>query len=288
MMSGMRVAHPKTEEEFAARDSLLQASLREGGAGYGIAAEYPLVLGRAGARFSWCGFEGARVVAHINLWPREVSGRRVGLVGNVATDPEFRGRGLMHTMFKEIRVAAQKQGLTGLVLWSDLQEFYQKLGFRSCGRERRYLYQAVDLGRCSQGVTVRPAGPADAGHMLPLRHEVALTLSRSTAEMAAQLAIPDTHGFLFPRGYAVEGRGADLRGVVHEWGAASPEDLLGALYGIAEARDLAQVMLLAPGDLDFAWDRVLRAAALSAEEHPMALAQGEGLDELFVWGLDSI
>lgn len=284
----MRVAHPKTEEEFAARDGLLQASLRENGALYGIAAEYPLVLGRAGGRFSWCGFEGSRVVAHINLWPREVSGRRVGLVGNVATDPEFRGRGLMHTMFKEIRVAAQEQGLTGLVLWSDLQEFYQKLGFRSCGRERRYVFEAPQLERRSQGIRVHQAKPSDAGHMLPLRHKAALTLSRSEAEMAALLAIPETHGFLFHRGYAVEGRGADLRGVVHEWGAASPEDLLGALYGVALARDLPQVMLLAPGDLDVAWDRALRASALSAEEHPMALAQGEGLDELFVWGLDSI
>jgi predicted N-acetyltransferase YhbS len=288
MMSGMRVAHPKTEEEFAARDSLLQASLREASAAYGIAAEYPLVLGRAGARFSWCGFEGSRVVAHINLWPREMSGRRLGLVGNVATDPEFRGRGLMHTMFKEIRIAAQEQGLTGLLLWSDLQEFYQKLGFRSCGHERRYLFQAADLGRRGPEVPVSLAPPAAAGQMLPLRHKLALTLSRSVAEMAALLAIPDTHAFLFHRGYAVEGRGADLRGVVHEWGAASPEELLGALYGVAKARDLAQVMLLAPGDLDAAWDRVLRAAAISTELHPMALAQGEGLDELFVWGLDSI
>lgn len=284
----MRIAQPQTEEDFRARDRLLQAALRNDALPYEIAKEYPLVLNRESGQWSWCGFIGERIVAHVNLWPRECNGRRIGLVGNVATDAEFRGRGLMQKMFEATKNVAQEQGLTALVLWSDLQEFYQKLGFRSCGRERRYLFSRDRLKRYAIPSSLAPATPDCAGQLLPHRYPTAVTLARSIAEMNSQLGIPDTHTFRFTGGYAVEGRGADLRGVVHEWGAQSPEDLLGALHGIVSQRQLSQIMLLTPATLATEWDRACRSVASQMEEHPMALATGEDLDSLFVWGLDSI
>ena len=288
MMGRMRIAHPKTEHDFQVRDRLLQASLRDESLPYGIAKEYPLVLSENASQWSWCGFIEDRMVTHINLWPRELRGCRIGLIGNVATALDFRGRGLMQKMFDAMKEQAKDQGLTALVLWSDLPEFYQKLGFRSCGSERRYLFHYRQLLRYRPPHDLEPVLPGKAEQLLPHRYPTANTLARSTSEMLLQLSIPDTHTFAFANGYAIEGRGADLRGVVHEWGASSQEIMLGALHGITKMRGLEHIMLMAPGDLAPEWDRIYQAVALSSEQLPMALGYGESLDDIFIWGLDSI
>src|SRR4051794_34006001 len=108
--------HPRTAREFSERDALLTKSLREDGAPFPIASEYPLVLSAAGARFSYClGLEG-KIAAHANLWPRELGTVPVGLVGNVATDAEHRGRGLMTAVMSGLGAEAEKLGLKALLL----------------------------------------------------------------------------------------------------------------------------------------------------------------------------
>src|SRR5688572_20896533 len=100
----MRLFHPVTPAARAARDRLLAAALREGGAPFPIAAEYPLVLADDAAAWSYCLGEADDVAAHANLWPRllvdRTAGREIpiGLVGNVATDAARRGRGLMRQL----------------------------------------------------------------------------------------------------------------------------------------------------------------------------------------------
>lgn len=288
MMSNMRISHPCNEAEFKARDELLQAALRDEPTNYDIASEYPLVLCRSSANFSWCGFIGSDLVAHVNLWPRRVQGRNIGVIGNVATASEFRGRGIMRTMFETIKKVANQKGLSALLLWSDLQEFYQKLGFRSCSQERRYLFVAPALKNFSGSLKLTPAHPECAAQLLPRRYFTRQTLDRDVWEMQKQLSIPETHAFQFDGGYIVEGRGSDLRQIVHEWGAVSPEDLLAALSSLMQLRGLDHIMLLSPKEISSSWDRVLSHNAESVTIHPMALVDSDGFDDLFVWGLDSI
>lgn len=284
----MRISHPCNESEFKARNRLLQACLRDATTSYDIASEYPLVLSQSGANFSWCGFIGSDLVAHINLWPRRVHNRKIGIVGNVATAEEFRGRGLMRTMFETIKKIASKNGIDTLLLWSDLQEFYQKLGFRSCGLERRFIFAADRLKFFAERIQLSIATPDSASEILPLRYQTKKTLDRSLWEMRQQLSIPDTHTLQFAGGYIVEGRGADLRETVHEWGAKCPQDLLAALHGLVQWRGLSHIMLLTPQEIQSSWESVLSANAESVTVHPMAMVDSDGFDDLFVWGLDSI
>ncbi len=291
-MRGMtRLFHPETEDQRRVRDALLTRALRPDGAAFPVAREYPLVLSPAGARFSYCraGEDAGTVVAHANLWPRDLVASdgvsmRVGLVGNVATDERLRGKGLMAALLQELEESARGAGLKALLLWSDLDGFYQKQGFRSCGREYRATYPRAALppGTGFRVVTAPPAPELE--RLMRLRPRLPATLYRSAAEFGAQLGIPATTLVAGAAGYAVVGKGCDMEGVAHEWGG-EPAAVLAACRVACEALGLAEILVLSPRPL------------ADAVEHPMCWAKTidnitekeKGLlGQAFVWGLDSI
>ncbi len=308
----MRLIHPQDASRFAARNALLQTALRPEPLPFPIAAEYPIVLSHDGNVFSYCLEDAGRVVAHANLWPRlavgpaVTNGIPVGLVGNVATDPERRGQGVMTQLFNELIREATAQGLQALLLWSDLSQFYQKLGFRSCGIERRYLYDARTLLERHPATGYSPVSPdalgaSELAALMALRPAVPLTLARTPSEMRRLLAIPatalliktDKNGRLV--GYMIVGKGYDMAGVVHEWGGPlDAPTLLSGLASVAAFTEYSQVMLLAAESVTAPIHTDLARNALSATTHVMALMRplsastSPALESLFVWGLDSI
>ena len=310
-----RIFHPKTEAEFAARDALLQAALRDGEKPYPIADEYPLVLAPDAARFSYCA-EAAEfpVGAHANLWPREFHFKdgtryKVGLVGNVATQASLRGRGAMTELFRELSEEARESGLEALVLWSDLNEFYQKLGFQPTGRELRLQYQTKRLPEAAKAaaatfVAVPMTERANLAEqeliaMLELRPKAGGTLARTTAEFRRQLTIPATTLVIRRQegvvaAFAIAGKGRDMVGVVHEWGAPSPEVALGGFAQAIKVAGFSEGLLLTAAVTPQAWLRALAEKASEVTEHPMAWFKPLGaplpaaLNETFIWGLDSI
>lgn len=317
----MRLIHPRTLALRDARNRLLQQTLRDHRSRFPIAAEYPLVLGDQGDEYSYCLQDQECVVAHANLWPRRLVDlertreHRIGLVGNVATDLARRGQGLMRGLMDELKAKAKADGLEALVLWSDLLEFYQKLGFQSYGREHRYLFKTETLlSLQSHAQTVNAweeAGPlstAELGTLLEKRLAVRVTLARSAEEFQTLRAIPHTDLFVMQgvpgsvsltdryAGYAIMGKGMDMVNVVHEWGAPSATALLEGLAVAATARRFDDVMLLTPDALPAGWHDVLSQIADSVEAHPMALvwspegndAARDALARGFIWGLDSI
>ena len=303
---------PESATILASRDRLLQEALRPAGPLFPVAAEYPIVLARDAASLSHCLVLDHQVVAHANLWPRHLEdpvGCRsfaVGLVGNVATAPTHRGQGLSRRMFVHLEAEARAAGLVALILWSDLLEFYQNLGFASAGREMRHYFDSAALTSITSPLNFSFAN----GHalddstlelLLALRHGVPATLARSTNEFRRMLAIPATHLVLGFRGpalmcYGIVGKGYDMCGVVHEWGAAGPMDLLALAKAATAALKLPDIVVLAPGNLGKTWCAVLRRYAHDIQTVPMALvkvlyespALTETLARTFVWGLDSI
>ena len=257
--------------------------------------------------------DGGNVVAHANLWPRvmfdKVRGReiQVGLVGNVATDERMRGQGLMSQMFDALKKVADARGLKALVLWSDLLEFYQKQGFQSFGQERRYryltprLYAAGFSGRLFERVKASSLDEKVVNELLERRLPVGTTLHRSAAEFRRLLSIPGLDVFLSKdrqgrvAGYALLGKGVDMVGVIHEWGAGGPEALLDAAVAASEATGFGEILVLAPHGLNNVWHETLSRYAAEVTGHGMALMwikggpeASESLAQSFIWGLDSI
>lgn len=300
----MHLTHPHSSTIRAARDRMLQSTLRPPETPFAIGAEYPLVLGEDGACFSYCLMDHDQVVAHANLWPRRLVDRergrehRIGLVGNVATVETRQGQGLMRRVMDEVKERAMGWGLQALVLWSDLTEFYQKLGFASYGLERRYLARTRLLPASSGWVANEGPATAELVRLMEARLAVSATLARSGDEFQRLLTIPGTNLWTQPDlgAYAVMGKGMDMINVVHEWGAPNPEAVLGAMGAAGRARGFEHVMLLAPRALPEGWHETLALASDGVEEHPMALVWSpkgeaearEALGRGFIWGLDSI
>lgn len=322
----MTILHPISENLLRSRNALLQKSMRPKPSTFKIPFrienEYPLVLGPNSSEHSYCMLrdedkETSHVVAHANLWPRVLKDQiqnqtfNVGLIGNVATDPECRGQGFMKTLFQELKVQAQNQKLAALILWSDLYQFYQNLGFLSQGHEWRFYFKsevlAAKFARFRGFNLKEPHSLAqnDLTAILSSRYPVPITIERSIEEFKTLLNIPACRLFIKEqkdgkKSFGILGKGYDMMTFVHEWGASSPGELLACVSDIAEKTELQEIGLLAPQSLPQDWMNELRKHTTRVEKNCLCMMyvpkgspiEGQALerwnDQGFIWGLDSI
>jgi GNAT superfamily N-acetyltransferase len=303
-------ANPNSINERLDRDKLLALSLRETDYQWAYASEYPLVLTDDAKTTSWCVYSHGDLVAHANLWPRQLRHSNeeksycIGLVGNVATHPDHRGQGHMKALLSYLAEIAPSQNLHALVLWSDMLGFYQNFGFRSIGREMRLRVPRSERLR-STGIERCEASrlsDQELAVLLNSRPRIEWTLDRSIGDFRALLGIPDTQLFIRRKGqkpvsWILIGKGADMRGVIHEWGAPSADELIADVHSVLQLLDISDLLLLCPGNLPHHWLAPLKLRAVECSPHHMALALGLGshsrealnaLSKGFIWGLDSI
>ena len=143
---------------------------------------------------------------------------------------------------------------------------------------------------------------SDLRRMLELRPKLEWNLERSVQEFRVLLNIPNTAIFVRRENNTITswlaiGKGADLQGVVHEWGCSKPSELVENIQNIIGIWNLPQLILLAPLALPGQWQNYLKVHASSVSLHPMALALPLGQNgpsaitatsRSFVWGFDSI
>lgn len=303
----MHIVHPTTSEFIVARDQLLQDALRPEPLPYGIASEYPLVLG-LNHQFSYCAIKDKDVVAHFNLWPRHLKTYgadttfAVGLVGNVATRKDLRGQGIMSSLFAKLVELANEKQLQALILWSDLHSFYQKQGFEALGKEVRFLFSptSAKVARQFLPTPAKSLTESDINDLLTLTFKTPARIERSVGEFRALLSIPSTAIFLHRQqekivAFGIVGKGYDMAGVIHEWGCRSPKEAVQLVSDIQQTFAWPETMLLCPGNLPPDWDHYLAKQSKSREAHPMALIRAKKnsavrrcLESSFIWGLDSI
>ena len=303
--------HPKEVGHRSALMRVLQDGLRPDGAAFPIEAEYPLVLGQGNEAFSYCLGTSEKPLAHANLWPRRLIGGtpsadlRIGLVGNVVTHEQYRGQGLARELLEGLKQEATQRGLKALVLWSDLNGFYQKCGFSSCSEELRWLIQVPPLKHDSPSPQVllqhEPSLELCAA-LLASRLSLGPTIERSAKEFQTLLRIPEvslmTTQTTTPRAaattFTIMGKGCDMIGVVHEWGAVDAFALVEQVRARGRRLGFSEVLLLTPARLPATWQEALHKQASQVQSHPMALAWCHDdaarrvLDHSFIWGLDSI
>ncbi|WP_141736050.1 GNAT family N-acetyltransferase [Oligoflexus tunisiensis] len=307
----MSLYHPKEPIHFQQRNQLLQECLRPDPLPFPIEQEYPIVLAPEGQGFSYCHDFQNQMCSHANLWPRKVINALgqepflIGLVGNVATDPRFRGHGHMRSLLTAVEEIAQQNHLKALFLWSDLTSFYQKLGFVSVGQEYHFHFAEPRFGSKARTsarlVRTGLQGLSDDVllRLQALKPRVAQTLERSLAEFRRMLDIPWLELYLAYEAadivaFALIGKGYDMMGVIHEWGCTDAAYLLDLVHFVRRDKDLPQCMLLTPGELQPAWHQEILAQASAVEAVPMALmkvlekGKEKELHQLFIWGLDSI
>lgn len=216
------------ESELPTVLNFLNQSLRSEAA-WSIAAEYPTALSSTNLHNMRIITEDDQVVSHAVLKPLIIKSPhiifKVGAIGSVVTNENHRHQGLSTKILEDCLNQATRQQCDIAILWTDLYDFYRRMGFELAGTEISVVveeeFQAPDPTlRLSKDAKVA----AEAIHRLYSTHTV--NSVRSVEETRKFLSIPqtlvytawDSSGQL--AAYAVEGKGVDLGGYIHEWGGS--------------------------------------------------------------------
>ncbi len=238
-----QIANPAAHVNAKARAlALMDPILRPGSA---VAPEFPLVFGADargwvvvsesdGEDASAC----AGVVRELVAGPERVA---CAFLGSVVTAEAHRGRGLARHTLATAEDRARNEGAALAFLWADEAEVYAGMGWRPAGTE--FDFRLDDNQRTflpdAEGVRVARAEDAEAIHALYCEHEQ--RVERTLDEQRQLLAVPGVTTLVREvdgkvTAYGCVGRGADLQGVLHEWGGEGVE-VLHVLAGHLDLRD---------------------------------------------------
>ena len=157
-------------------------------------------------------------------------------IGLVATAPEQRGRGLAQRVVEHCVAEATSERARAR---AHVRRAHAALRAARI-RARRARAHHADRARAASRARAHRCGAASR---LPracshCSRAMRSRVERSAADFARVLAVPETHLYVLEgtttgrSRYCVEGKGRDLRGVVHEW-AGEPEHVRALLRGIA-------------------------------------------------------
>ena len=155
---------------------------------------------------------------------------KVAAIGSVVTDPNHRNLGYSRSIMNSCLQIAEEGCADFAILWSDLYDFYGKLGFELAGREISFVIdQLPDLATKSDLLPMHELRIVQSPKVAP---EAILRLYgqhpcgtvRTAEDIRRHLTIPNSRVYTAwdrsnqLRAYAVEGKGGDLKGYIHEWG----------------------------------------------------------------------
>lgn len=196
-----------------------------------ITSEYPTALAPTNIHNMRIISDGEQVLSHAVLKPLIVKTPqiifKVGAIGSVVTDPEHQGKGLSTAIISDCLKAALTQDCDIAILWTNLYDFYRKFGFELAGSEISVVFEEeFSVPDSGLRFMADPKVSAEAIHRLYGQHTVGTI--RNLDETRKFLTIPQTqiytawdqHGQL--AAYAIEGKGADLSGYIHEWSGQVP------------------------------------------------------------------
>lgn len=218
------------ESEYPQVLEFLDDRLRPGSQ-WSIASEYPTALGPQNLSNIRIITEAQKVVSHAVLKPLIIKTPnvifKIGAIGSVVTDEQHRNQGLSRMILEDCISEAKAQDCDIAVLWTNLYDFYRKLDFELGGSEVACVFNEEFSGETAGAATglkfiKGTQVSAEAIQRLYSQHTVGSV--RSVEDIRKFLSIPQTQlttawddkGQL--AAYAVDGKGADLSGYVHEWG----------------------------------------------------------------------
>lgn len=214
--------------EFPRVIEFLNESLRTG-ADWSIANEYPTALTSTNLHNMRIITDEERILSHAVIKPLVIKAPHVILklaaIGSVVTDPAHRKQGLSTRVLQECLTESTRQQADLAILWTDQYDFYRRMGFELAGTE---ISMMIHTPPAFDGQNLRfsadPKVSPEAIFRLYNQHTVGS--SRTTEDIRKFMSIPRTKVYTAwtqegqLAAYAIEGKGADLGGYIHEWGGA--------------------------------------------------------------------
>jgi GNAT superfamily N-acetyltransferase len=214
--------------ELAKIESFLQANLRAQMT-WSYKDEYPLAFSPKNLGNLRFIEQDNQVVAHAVLKPSLIRTHyhlfKVGFIGSVVTAQSHRGQGLSKEIINSCLEACRQQECDFALLWTDLFNFYAKLGFEVGGQE-----VALELGPDFQKdhkpqLKFLEGNRISAEALLRVYNEHNLRTLRMPQDVQEYLQIPQSEIYTAwntstqaLEAYAILGKGADFTNYVHEWG----------------------------------------------------------------------
>jgi N-acetylglutamate synthase-like GNAT family acetyltransferase len=225
----MAEARAPQESEVTGVLSFLDKYLRPG-TGWSIAAEYPHVFTSGNLANLRIIEDAGQVLAHAAIkyliLKTHVGLFKVAAIGSVLTDPAHRNQGLSRQILDSCLIAANEQCADFAILWTDQYDLYRKMGFELAGREISVVIDEVPALPPSS-IRILKSNKVSAEAILRVYQSHPCGTIRNTEDIWRNLQIPNSNVYTAwgadnqLLAYAVEGKGADLKGYVHEWGGSA-------------------------------------------------------------------
>lgn len=208
--------------------SFLDKHLRQD-SGWSILQEYPLAFDAKNQHNMRIITDGKDILSHAVLKPTILKTPyavfNAGMIGSVMTDPRYRQQGLSAQLIENCLEQAKKMSCDFAVLWTDLFDFYRKFGFELAGSEISLIFnESFKPAKRRDDLKFIKGNKIDASAILRLYNLHATTSLRTPEDVKKFLQVPNSRVYTAwnvqgqMEAYAVEGKGADLQGYVHEWG----------------------------------------------------------------------
>ncbi len=176
---------------------------------------------------------------------------RVTAIGSVVTHPEKRKQGLSHQVMESCIQSATETGSDFAILWTNLFDFYRKLGFEMAGEEVSIsLSEPLPVMASELRYEITPKIDPQAILRIYSKHTTGVV--RTVQDIRKFLSIPNSRVFTAwgtdnqLKAFAVEGKGIDLQGYIHEWGGDIHS--LISLLSYAQSHSSETLTLLSPGN----------------------------------------
>lgn len=222
-------------------------------ASWSIAAEYPTAFSSNNLHNMRIIADEGHVLSHAVLKPLIIKSPhviyKVGAIGSVVTDDQHRGQGLSTQVMTDCLKSAAEQSCDIAILWTDLFDFYRRMGFELAGSEISFVVEEnFDVPPINLRFSTDSKVAPDAIYRLYSSHSV--NSVRTIEETRKFLSIPQTKVYTAwePNGqlaaYAIEGKGVDLGGYIHEWGGSVSK--LMALFSFIRAQKNQPYTIICP------------------------------------------
>lgn len=226
----MEGPRPPRENEYPQILNFLDSELRPEKK-WSLASEYPTAFSLSNMHNIRVITDNNRLLSHAVIKPLIVRTPlaiyKVAAVGSVFTHPEHRNMGLSHKVLEECLHEATKQECDMAILWSDLYEFYRKMNFELAGSEISFVLEN-EFAAPMTGLKIIKGTQISVDAVTRLYNQHSVNSVRTTEETRKFFQIPNSSVFTAWNNsnqlvaYAIEGKGADLTGYIHEWGGSTP------------------------------------------------------------------
>lgn len=220
---------------------------------WNIADEYPLAITTSNFHNIRFIRDGHQILSAAVMKPFILKTRmglmRMTAIGSVVTDPSQRGQGLSHRILEECIQVATQSGSDLAILWTNLYDFYRKLGFELAGQEVS-LHLPQKLPVTASELRFEKTNRVSPQSLLRLYSNHTCGVVRTAEDIRKYLNIPNSHLYTAwgtdnqLKAFLVEGKGVDLQGYIHEWGG--DVDSLISLISFAQTQSDQTLTLLSP------------------------------------------